>query len=112
MIRVLGHTIAVVYDPNLCRDQGKYGSYQGVAEKILIDSSMSASQIRTTLLHEILEALNDLLHLELPHEKLQQIEVGLFAVMEDNPGIFNSIGGVQHDDGQRGISGGYGYSGL
>jgi hypothetical protein len=40
---------------------------------------------RSTLLHEMLEALKEQLKLNLPHDTIDRVEAGLNCILVDNP---------------------------
>ena len=88
VLRILGHDFKVVYDGDVRTDHGYMGSYNCLKEQIVIDSGMSEANKKTTLVHEVFEALNDQMELGLEHKVIQQLEAGWFAVMMDNPKVF------------------------
>ncbi len=53
-----------------------------------IDGRQSEKGQRSSILHEIIEALNYHLELDLKHSVIAQLEAGLFQVLEDNPTLF------------------------
>ncbi len=52
---------------------------------ILLEKDCTPQMTRSTLLHEILEALKERLRLKLSHDTIDQLEAGLDAVLVDNP---------------------------
>lgn len=54
--------------------------------KIFVSNRVNSPQHqKSVLLHEIIEALNYRLEMNLEHEKITQLEAGLFTVFRDNP---------------------------
>ena len=47
----------------------------------------SGQHMKAVLLHEIIEALNYRLELQLEHPQITQLESALFAVLNDNPNL-------------------------
>jgi hypothetical protein len=56
-----------------------------VEQMIEISSTMPLPLQASTLLHEVIEALDSRLWLKLPHETIQRLEAGLNQVLVDNP---------------------------
>lgn len=70
------------------------GSVDSTGCKIFISTKVnSPTHQRAVLLHEILEALNYRLELNLKHDKITQLESGLFSVFSDNPELAALFGG-------------------
>ena len=64
------------------------GQHHSAACKIWIDvSKNNKSHQKSVLLHEIIEALNFRLEIELKHPQITQLEAGLFEVLTSNPGL-------------------------
>jgi hypothetical protein len=82
-IRILGHPYTVEYvddwqDPLGC------AKCESQLLQIKIDGSMPESRIEEALLHEIIEAINYHLEIELEHNKLTAISEVLYGVIKDN----------------------------
>lgn len=88
-IKILGHDYTILEKPFLARDSKAAGTSCGNSQGIEIDNSLPLANKQSTLIHEILEQLDYLMELGLEHNKLQSIEAGLFAVIKDNPRIFD-----------------------
>lgn len=84
-LRILGHNFDIRYDPQHTREQGVSGQCCLAGNWIVIDSTMVKSQQEATFVHEIIEAVNWILGLELPHKTIEQLEAGLYSVIADNP---------------------------
>ena len=60
------------------------GHFHAAKNEILINSSIVKELQETTLIHEIIEALNYHLELNLEHNKITSLESGLYQVLKDN----------------------------
>ena len=63
---------------------GNSGLCEILHQQIFIDTDQSIERQRATLLHEIIEAVNNMLELDLPHEKISQLEVGIYSAIKDD----------------------------
>lgn len=92
-IKILGHQIPIIYEKDLLREHSKFGHYDPKKQEIKIDADMNKQQQNTTLLHEIIEVIDSALQLNLDHDKqLSKLEVGLYQVLKDNPGLLKLLG--------------------
>ena len=84
-IKILGHTYAVLYR-NREREDGNLnpGTCDSKFCKIWIDAGWKKSQQEATLIHEIIEALNYNLKLNLVEEQIRGLESGLYQTLKDN----------------------------
>lgn len=78
-MRILGYTYQVERIPAL----GAMGRCDVALQIIRIDANLPADQARSTMLHEIIEALNHALEMDLPHGVICQLEAGLYQVLVD-----------------------------
>jgi hypothetical protein len=60
------------------------GKFISSTQKIQLSSDLCDQQLKSTLLHEILEALNYHLELKLEHTTIMGLEVGLYQTLVDN----------------------------
>jgi hypothetical protein len=79
-IKIGGKTFIVKFIDGL----GDYGSTDFDTQTILIRNGMTEENKLSTLIHEILEVLNDTYNLELKHQTIQTLEAGLFQIYQDN----------------------------
>lgn len=79
-MKILGYTYTVTAEPFL----GDMGDVSTAAQSIRLDSRLPTQQMQSTLLHEIIEALNHALELGLTHPQIAGIEAGLFQVLNDS----------------------------
>ena len=84
-IKILGYDYEVIFR-NRGNDDGSdnAGTHSSRSQKIWIDSDQSQQQQESTFLHEILEALNYALQLEITHKGICSLEAGLYQVLKDN----------------------------
>lgn len=82
-IRISGLPYQVEYKPNLDGNLGRVRCSTCIIEvasdKQLVDMQTS------TLLHEVIEALNFHMELKRRHQQISNLEVGLYQVLVDNP---------------------------
>lgn len=81
-MNILGNEIAIHLEPFV--KLGKWGEYDygGQAISICRDAPMAIQD--SSMLHEIIEALNSMLELGLEHKVIAQLEAGLYQVFKDN----------------------------
>ena len=94
-VRILGINYPVeVIDMQLAAGNHNAGSMDTTGCKIFVSSSINTPEHqKAVLLHEIIEALNYRLELNLEHAKITQLESGLFSVFQDNPELLKLFGG-------------------
>jgi len=63
------------------------GKCYNTLTRIVISMDQSIAYQKCVLLHEIIEALDYRLELELRHNQITSLESGLFQVFRDNPGL-------------------------
>jgi len=81
-IKILGHNYTIIMIDD--RESGDYGSLNPNTNTIRLNKNKTQSQIESTLLHEIIEALNINLELRLEHPQISALEAGLYQVIKDN----------------------------
>jgi len=79
-IKILGKTYKVKYIKGLA----DYGSCDFDTQTILIKEGMTEDNKISAVCHECLEILNEDFNLNLPHQTIQSLEAGLFAIYKDN----------------------------
>lgn len=75
----------VMVDMNETDDFGKMNPNTNI---IRLNKNKCPSQIASTLLHEIIEALDMNLGLGLEHKQIVGLEAGLYQVLKDNKLVF------------------------
>ena len=76
----------VQLDKNLIGNESRLGEYSPFEQRIKIATGLTKQQRDETLIHEILEAINDIYELGLDHnEQLCKLSVALHQILVDNP---------------------------
>lgn len=83
-IKIGGLELQVEQVPGLAANRDRFGEFSSMEQKISIDASLPQSKKEETLLHEIMEALNNCYELELEHEKITILGFALYQVLKDN----------------------------
>jgi hypothetical protein len=91
-VKILGYTYPVIFSPPAeVGGMTEAGRMNPMKQIILIDPTASMQARESTLIHEIIEALNYHLELGLEHKTVMQLETALYAVLKDNPNLFKDI---------------------
>lgn len=80
-IRILGKTYSVSLD----EDMSNYGECNYKKQTITYSPRQHDDQLKDTLLHEIIHAVDHAVHLELSEKQVHALAGGLYAVLKDNP---------------------------
>ena len=51
---------------------------------ILINKNLSEEEKKSTIIHEVIEVLNSAYDLELSHQTISTLEIGIFCYLNDN----------------------------
>lgn len=88
-VKILGYKYDILYSPDV-KSGGMESAGRCVLGKqlIIIDPGQVHQQQMSSILHEVIEALNYHLVLSLPHNVIMQLEAGLFQFICDNPEVF------------------------
>ena len=70
---------------------GDCGKFDANNLTILINESLSLEMQRTTILHEIIEAINYNYELNLKHNKITTLESTFFQILKENKQLFNEL---------------------
>jgi hypothetical protein len=84
VVHILGHDYNVDLVGGLVRDLDEWGKVNTCLQVIQIDAGVAPSQQWVTMIHEIMEIVNECLALDLEHRDLQAISAALFAILADN----------------------------
>ena len=81
-LKILGldYTVKLLDD----NETGWFGSHNGSTQIIRLNINKHPDQIASTLLHEIIEALNMHCELALTHNQMSALEAGLYQVLKGN----------------------------
>jgi hypothetical protein len=58
---------------------------------ILLEANLTEGNTLITLLHEMIECLSRIYHLDLPHELIEQLETLLFEALVTNPRVLQEL---------------------
>ncbi|NMA30295.1 MAG: hypothetical protein GX941_00550 [Candidatus Methanofastidiosa archaeon] len=85
-LKVNGHTYKVIVRKDREIQDGSYNQASSLAPNltIWIDGRQSLSRQESCLIHEIIEILNYDFEIGLSHEKITQLETGIYQVLKDN----------------------------
>lgn len=85
-IKIAGYRVKILIDKKLMGNEARLGEYSPFEQRIKIASGLTKQQKDETLIHEILEAINDIYELGLDHnEQLCKLSVALHQILVDNP---------------------------
>lgn len=81
-VKVLGYNYNVEYYHD--NQTGRFGSCDINTLTLRINANKDREQMESTLLHEIIEAIDFHLGLELTEKQIMGLEAGLYAVLKEN----------------------------
>lgn len=85
MIKILGYDYELRYSPaDVDGGMEHAGRCHSLKQVIILDPSVHAQAQESTVLHEIIEALNYHFGMRLEHEAIMTLETGLYQVFRDN----------------------------
>jgi len=87
-IKVGGVPFEIILRNGTNGESTSYGSCNAGAQKIWVSEAVGKQQQETTLVHEVLEAINTLYELNLEHTQISCLETALYAFIVDNPEVF------------------------
>lgn len=93
-IRIMGVDHVLVDDRKHNPESNSAGRYLASLCKITIDPTLAAQEQGTTLIHEILEALNYKLQMkdkEYTHDRLHALAEAFYSVLRDNPVLIRAV---------------------
>lgn len=91
-INILGHKYTLTFNDKLHHERNSYGTYCGSSMEIAIDPSYSESRKTSTIIHELIEAINHELEVGLEHKQITLLESGLFQILTSNPKLIEELG--------------------
>lgn len=84
-IKIGGYLVSIEENDKILANEGRIGEYSPFEQKITLANGLTKQQKNETLIHEILEAVNDLYELNLEHdEQLCKLSVVLHQILVDN----------------------------
>ena len=82
-IRIIGKDYSIQWT----KDEHEYGKMVQHNCEIFLSSAQSIQQLRDTLLHEVLHAVEGEMDLKLPETAIRRLATGALQVLRDNPHI-------------------------
>jgi hypothetical protein len=82
-MKIYGYDYTVKCDENT-DDIGALGDFRAKNQTIRLAQDLCKDQVLSTLLHEIIEAVNYHNQLKLEHQQIMVLEVGLYEVLKVN----------------------------
>lgn len=84
-IKIAGYQVSIMEDETILANESRIGEYSPFEQKIKIAKGLTKQQKEETLIHEVLEAINDIYELGLDHdEQLCVLSVALHQMLVDN----------------------------
>jgi hypothetical protein len=84
-IKIAGFQVNVKDAPNLMLEKDNEGEYAPLSQEIKIDPLLTAQKRTAVLIHELLEAVNDIYKLDLDHDnQLHSLSVAIHQIITDN----------------------------
>lgn len=89
-LKIAGYQINISEDENLLANASRIGEYSPFEQIIRIAKSITKQQKDETLIHEVLEAVNDIYELGLDHDQqLCKLSVIIHQIIVSNSKIIN-----------------------
>ena len=89
-LKIGGYTVKVRFSNHIMTDEEKCGYYNARMRKITIDPEMCKELVYGVFIHEVVEAIKDIYHIEClrdDHHAINQLAEALHQVLRDNPEI-------------------------
>ncbi len=92
-IKIGGYVVSIQYSDTILPNNNNVGEYSPFEQKITIANGLSKQHQQETLIHEVLEAINDIYELGLEHdEQLCKLSVILHQLLtEDKSYLINAL---------------------
>ena len=90
-LKILGYKYTVIEHDDRDTANSNQGSHWASQGRIYINKNQTEEQKVSTLLHEILEAIDYHLELKLKHEQINRLETIFYQVLKDNKKIYDAI---------------------
>lgn len=83
-MKILGYKYTIDQSKDMDSIGGAFGQFHARTQTIQLANDADLQQVQSTLLHEIIEAINYHLQLKLEHPQIMGLEAGLYQVLVDN----------------------------
>lgn len=101
-VRILGHQYDITYEPDKFGSTQQHGRTYGCLDdynmKIVLENGCRPDLMASTLLHEIIHAIDLLNCLGLKEDQVAPLSQGLYQVIRDNPKVVAAIMKWEKDD--------------
>lgn len=103
-INILGFYYKTIFDQTIERQRDLAGMHSADRQELVLDAHMTEQNLWATYIHEIFEALNSRLALNLEHDTIDRLETAWFQVLTTNNLCFskeckcNACGHEKEDD--------------
>jgi len=87
-LSILGKPFTVTLDPSL---EGCIGECDTFHQTIKVNPSLPEATLQDTLLHEVIHAVEEQLHLRMTEKQVFALAAGLFAVFRDNQEVLRDF---------------------
>lgn len=75
--------IKVLKKKDLILERNSFGEYHPKLQEIWIDEGNNDQQEYETFIHEVVEAVNGIFNLQLEHDKIQVLSIGIAQALKD-----------------------------
>ena len=90
--KIMGAKYKLLTDDTLLNEHDLLGlSIHYRPSKIVIDSTLQSSDFVSTFLHEVLEVINRRSETKIEHDKITQLENGLYNFIANNPKLMYTL---------------------
>ena len=104
-IRLLGVSIPLIVSNSKSEDledeEEVFGVWDGNEMSITLNPECGEVQERTTIMHELIHAVDDFLYLEMTHQEVYVLSQVLYQVLIDNPKLTDYLMFVPSEDRDR-----------
>ena len=104
-VKVMGRTFPIKYINGPPLDAGDNGRAEIDTMAIYVREGLEMQLERSTVLHETLHVISDLIGLRLTEKQIEGLETGIYQVNSDNPRFFASIRQTKESRKERALSG-------
>jgi hypothetical protein len=90
-LKILGYEYTIERREDV-HSMDAFGKMNAKAQVIPIATDLAQEQVESTILHEVIEALNYHLDLKLKHDTIMRLEAALYQVLVDNGVDLSKLG--------------------
>jgi len=93
-VRVFSHDFKVIVGSPGGWSETSMGNSSVLEQKIQLNAAMPHDVRCSTLLHELVHAISDLMSAGLSEAQVDAVAVGMFTIIKDNPELIAELAGV------------------